>query len=164
MMSINFFAPFFMLVSGLPAMLPERSSTSTMSVGVLLMSGEADSASVTFKEPEQSIRLDADGLIRVIQSHCHFSFDVLGTGWPWYSICAAGSAGIRFCAEDSLGVLFSACGQEERRSVFVSTQQLFVCASQPFPQKPKRGLASGRIDREEGLCYSIFGRIKPPRN
>ena len=56
MMSINFFAPFFMLVSGLPDILPERSSTSTMSVGVLLMSGEADSASVTFKEPEQSIR------------------------------------------------------------------------------------------------------------
>ena len=45
-----------MLVSGLPDILPERSSTSTMSVGVLLMSGEADSASVTFKEPEQSIR------------------------------------------------------------------------------------------------------------
>ena len=38
-------------------MLPDLSRIRTMSVGLLLISGEADSASVTLKEPEQSIWL-----------------------------------------------------------------------------------------------------------
>lgn len=55
MMSMNFFAPLLRLSSGLPAMLPDRSRIRTMSVGALVMSGEADSASVTFSVPAQSI-------------------------------------------------------------------------------------------------------------
>lgn len=49
------FGPGLEVDQGLPAMLPERSRTRTISVGWLLMSGEAASASVTLREPEQSI-------------------------------------------------------------------------------------------------------------
>ena len=55
MMSIKALAPSFMFSSGLPAMLPERSSTSTISVGLDEISGEAESARVTFSVPSQSI-------------------------------------------------------------------------------------------------------------
>ena len=56
MMSIKVFAPSFMLASGTPSMLPERSSTNTMSVGLETISGAAVNASVTRKEPSQGIR------------------------------------------------------------------------------------------------------------
>lgn len=55
MISMKVFAPTFRSARGWPAMLPERSSTSTMSVGLVEMSGAADRARVTFKVPPQSI-------------------------------------------------------------------------------------------------------------
>ena len=45
-----------MLASGVPVMLPERSSTSAMSVGLVMISGAAVRARVTRKDPSQSIR------------------------------------------------------------------------------------------------------------
>ena len=56
MMSMKVLAPVFILASGVPVMLPERSSTRTMSVGFAIISGAAVSASVTRREPSQSIR------------------------------------------------------------------------------------------------------------
>ena len=56
MMSINVLAPVFILASGVPVILPERSSTRVMSVGLVIISGAAVRASVTFSEPSQSIR------------------------------------------------------------------------------------------------------------
>ena len=47
MMSIKVSDPSFMAASGTPDMLPERSSTNTISVGFSMMSGAAVSASVT---------------------------------------------------------------------------------------------------------------------
>ena len=55
--SINVFAPAFILARGDPAMLPERSSTRAMSVGFEEISGAAERARVTFSIPWQSIRL-----------------------------------------------------------------------------------------------------------
>ena len=55
MISINVFAPAFILTSGVPAILPERSRTRAISTGLDMISGAAVSASVTFKEPSQSI-------------------------------------------------------------------------------------------------------------
>ncbi len=46
MISINVFAPSFKLASAEPLMLPERSSTSTISVGLETISGAAVSDSV----------------------------------------------------------------------------------------------------------------------
>lgn len=45
-----------MLASGLPVMLPERSNTRTMSVGLEEISGAAANAKVTFNVPLQSMR------------------------------------------------------------------------------------------------------------
>ena len=53
--SIKVFAPSFILARGLPVMLPERSSTRTMSVGLEEISGAAESPRVTFTIPSQSI-------------------------------------------------------------------------------------------------------------
>lgn len=53
--SMNVFAPAFIFASGAPVMLPERSKTSTISVGFETISGVAVSASVTFNVPSQSI-------------------------------------------------------------------------------------------------------------
>ena len=47
MISMKAFAPSFRLASAEPAMLPERSSTSTISVGLAMISGAAVSDSVT---------------------------------------------------------------------------------------------------------------------
>ena len=52
---MNVFTPSFMLASGVPAMLPERSRTSAISVGLVIISGAAVSASVTLSDPSQSI-------------------------------------------------------------------------------------------------------------
>lgn len=49
--SIKVFAPAFILARGDPVILPERSSTKTISVGFEAMSGAAESARVTFKVP-----------------------------------------------------------------------------------------------------------------
>ena len=49
----EFLAPFFRFSSGLPAMLPERSRISTISVGLETISGAAVSPSVTSKVPPQ---------------------------------------------------------------------------------------------------------------
>ena len=51
MMSMNALAPAFRLSKGTPAILPDLSSISTMSVGELTMSGDALSASITLKLP-----------------------------------------------------------------------------------------------------------------
>ena len=56
MISINVLAPVFMLASGSPVMLPDRSSTRAMSVGLVTISGAAVSARVTFRDPSQSMR------------------------------------------------------------------------------------------------------------
>ena len=53
--SINFLAPFLRLASGLPAILPERSRISTISVGLDTISGYAVRDSFTLKEPPQPI-------------------------------------------------------------------------------------------------------------
>ena len=55
-MSMKVFAPSFMLARGVPAMLPERSRTRAMSVGLAMMLGAAVSARVTCRDPSQSTR------------------------------------------------------------------------------------------------------------
>ena len=66
------------------------------------------------------------GLSQPLQQRA-MSKGVLGTGWPWYSICAAGSAGTRFCAEDSLGFcpLFA---NKRKGAVFLLAHNNFLCA------------------------------------
>ena len=56
MISMNVSAPAFILVSGVPVILPERSSTSAISVGLVTISGAAVSARVTRRVPSHSIR------------------------------------------------------------------------------------------------------------
>ena len=55
MISMNLSTPLFKLESGLPDMLPERSSISTMSVGFVMISGSPVSDSFILKIPPQSI-------------------------------------------------------------------------------------------------------------
>ena len=54
MMSIKVSAPDFIFASGLPAMLPERSSTRTISTGLLVISGAAASERIIWKRPSQA--------------------------------------------------------------------------------------------------------------
>lgn len=54
-MSMNVLAPIFMFAKGAPVMLPERSSTKTISVGFETMSGAAVKASDTRRDPSQEI-------------------------------------------------------------------------------------------------------------
>lgn len=56
MMSMKVLAPSFMAARGVPIMLPERSSTSTMSVGLEMISGAAVRARVTRRAPPQGMR------------------------------------------------------------------------------------------------------------
>ena len=64
MISINVSAPAFMFSRGLPAMLPDRSSTRTISAGLAEISGAAERARVTFSVPSQSI---CDRLISLLE-------------------------------------------------------------------------------------------------
>ena len=57
MISINVFAPVFILARGVPAILPERSNTRTISVGLEMISGAAVRESVTRRDPSQSMRV-----------------------------------------------------------------------------------------------------------
>ena len=72
MMSIKVLAPVFMLESGVPVMLPERSSTRTISVGLVIISGAAVSASVTRSDPSQSILLRFISLLELVTPICVF--------------------------------------------------------------------------------------------
>ena len=70
-MSMNVFAPAFMLASGTPLILPEQSSTRAMSVGLETMSGAAVSASDLYR----SIAGDAvhiDYLIGICNTHLYY--------------------------------------------------------------------------------------------
>ena len=64
MISINVSAPAFMFSRGLPAMLPDRSSTRTISAGLAEISGAAERARLTFSVPSQSI---CDRLISLLE-------------------------------------------------------------------------------------------------
>ena len=55
MMSTNASAPFFILVNASPVILPERSSTRTMSVGFVIISGDAVSDNVTSTVPSHKM-------------------------------------------------------------------------------------------------------------
>ena len=85
MMSMKVFAPVFMLVSGVPVILPERSSTSAMSVGVEIISGAAVRASVTFREPSQSI---LSALITLLEFVIPIRITSFGAR-PQNNLCAA---------------------------------------------------------------------------
>ena len=66
MMSINVFAPSFMSASGAPLMLPEQSSASTMSVGLVTISGAAVRARVILNEPSQHIAAVSATLLELV--------------------------------------------------------------------------------------------------
>lgn len=66
MMSMKVLAPSFIFAIGSPVMLPERSRTSAMSVGLVAMSGAAVSASVTRSEPSQSMRSALTSLLELV--------------------------------------------------------------------------------------------------
>ena len=74
MMSIKVLDPSFMLLRGTPAMLPERSSSSTMSVGFEMISGAAVSARVTRRDPSQLIRSVLINLFEPVTPICVTSF------------------------------------------------------------------------------------------
>lgn len=74
MMSMKVFAPVFILASGVPVILPERSRTSAISVGLEMMSGAAVRASVTFKDPSQSMRSVLISLFEFVIPICITSF------------------------------------------------------------------------------------------
>ena len=59
-------AVFFRQPYGAPVMLPERSSTSTISVGFSTISGEAESASVIFTLPPQFISVTSTVLLELV--------------------------------------------------------------------------------------------------
>ena len=88
MISIKVLAPSFMLASGVPVMLPERSKTRTMSVGLATMSGAAVRARVTFREPSQSIRSVLMTLFEFVTP-----IGLPPSGLCPYSVCRAGGGG-----------------------------------------------------------------------
>ena len=74
MMSINLFAPLLRLARGFPTMLPERSRISTMSAGLLVMSGSAVSDSLTSKVPPQSMRAVLKVLLELVTPNGTYPF------------------------------------------------------------------------------------------
>ena len=86
MMSMNVFAPTFILASGVPAILPERSKTRTMSVGFEEISGLAARASVTFNVPLQSIWSTLICLFELVTAHMVASYRKSGLLHPFYTM------------------------------------------------------------------------------
>ena len=74
MRSIKVLAPSFKFASGLPVMLPERSRTRTISVGLETMSGAAVSARVTRRAPSQRMRSVLMTLLEFVTPMCVTSF------------------------------------------------------------------------------------------
>ena len=75
---------------GVPVMLPERSNTSAISVGLVTMSGAAVRAKVTFREPSQSIRSALRTLLEFVipiglpPSEAMPHHSLCGCGGMWY--------------------------------------------------------------------------------
>ena len=69
------FAPSFILASGSPAILPERSSIRTMSVGLDTISGAAVSDSKILKEPPHSIFDKFSSLLEFVTPIFSFLFE-----------------------------------------------------------------------------------------
>ena len=63
---MNFFAPFFKFASGLPDMLPERSKTRMISVGLVKIFGSAVKESLTLNVPPQSMLETFNSLFELV--------------------------------------------------------------------------------------------------